>query len=105
MNIDISYIMISLLGALIGYIANDIAIRMLFRLHKTKYVLSLHASFNQGVIPKELGRTANVIGGVISENLLNKEVLERYLLSDDMVGRGVRLLKSLLKFRVTEMRP
>ena len=78
---------------------------MLFRLHKTKYVLSLHAFFNQGVIPKELGRTANVIGGVISENLLNKEVLERYLLSDDMVGRGVRLLKSLLKFRVTEMRP
>lgn len=56
--------MISLLGALIGYIANDIAIRMLFRLHKTKYVLSLHAFFNQGVIPKELGRTANVIGGV-----------------------------------------
>ena len=55
--------MVSLLGALIGYIANDIAIRMLFRLHKTKNVLS-HASFNQGVIPKELGRTANVIGGV-----------------------------------------
>ena len=64
MNIDISYIMVSLLGALIGYIANDIAIRMLFRLHKTKNVLSLHASFYQCVIQKDLVRTVNVIGGV-----------------------------------------
>ena len=87
MNIDVSYIIAPFLGGVIGYITNDIAIRMLFRPHKAKYVFGIHIPFTPGIIPKEKGRIAEAVGGVISENLMNKEVLERYLLSEDMIGK------------------
>lgn len=90
MNIEVSYIIAPLLGGVIGYITNDIAIRMLFRPHKAKYIMGVHVPFTPGIIPKEKGRIADAIGGVISENLMNKDVLERYLLSEEMVGK-VRL--------------
>lgn len=84
---ELSYIIAPLLGGVIGYITNDIAIRMLFRPHKAKYVFGIHIPFTPGIIPKEKGRIAEAVGGVISENLMNKEVLEKYLLSEDMVGK------------------
>ena len=84
---EASYIIAPLLGGVIGYITNDIAIRMLFRPHTAKYILGVHVPFTPGIIPKEKGRIAEAIGGVISENLMNKEVLEKYLLSEDMVGK------------------
>lgn len=84
---ETSYIIAPLLGGVIGYITNDIAIRMLFRPHTAKYVFGIHIPFTPGIIPKEKGRIAEAIGGVISENLMNKEVLEKYLLSKDMIGK------------------
>ena len=84
---EATYIIAPLLGGVIGYITNDIAIRMLFRPHKAKYLFGIHIPFTPGIIPKEKGRIAEAIGGVISENLMNKEVLEKYLLSEDMVGK------------------
>lgn len=84
---ETSYIIAPLLGGVIGYITNDIAIRMLFRPHTAKYILGVHIPFTPGIIPKEKGRIAEAIGGVISENLMNKEVLEKYLLSEDMIGK------------------
>lgn len=84
---ETSYIIAPFLGGVIGYITNDIAIRMLFCPHKAKYVFGVHIPFTPGIIPKEKGRIAEAIGGVISENLMNKEVLEKYLLSDDMIGK------------------
>ena len=84
---ETSYIIAPLLGGVIGYITNDIAIRMLFRPHTAKYVFGIHIPFTPGIIPKEKGRIAEAIGGVISENLMNKEVLEKYFLSEDMIGK------------------
>ena len=84
---EASYIIAPLLGAVIGYITNDIAIRMLFRPHTAKYVFGIHIPFTPGIIPKEKKRIAEAIGGVISENLMNKEVLGKYLLSEDMVEK------------------
>lgn len=84
---DISYITAPLLGGVIGYITNDIAIRMLFRPHKAKYLFGMHIPFTPGLIPKEKGRLAEAIGEAISENLMNKDVLEKYLLSEEMIGK------------------
>lgn len=84
---ETSYIIAPLLGGVIGYITNDIAIRMLFRPHTAKYILGVHIPFTPGIIPKEKGRIAEAIGDVISENLMNKDVLEKYLLSEDMLGK------------------
>ena len=87
MIFELSYVTAPLLGGIIDYITNDIAIRMLFRPHTAKYIFGVHIPFTPGIIPKEKGRIAEAIGSTISENLMNKEVLEKYLLSDEMVGK------------------
>ena len=43
--------------------------------------------FTPGIIPKEKERIAEAVGTAISDNLMSQEVLEKYLLSDNMVGR------------------
>lgn len=78
------YIAAPLIGGIIGYITNDIAIRMLFRPHTAKYLFGMKIPFTPGIIPKEKGRIAETIGGAISQNLMSQEVLQCYLLSDDM---------------------
>ena len=74
-------------GAVIGYITNDIAIRMLFRPHQAKYLMGVHIPFTPGIIPKEKNRIAGAIGKAVSENLMNREVLEKSLLSDEMLEK------------------
>lgn len=76
-----------LLGGAIGYITNDIAIRMMFRPHQPKYVFGMRIPFTPGIIPKERGRIAEAVGNSISENLINREVLEKNLLSPEMMSK------------------
>ena len=83
----IHYLIGPAVGAVIGYITNDIAIRMLFRPHKAKYILGMHVPFTPGIIPKEKNRLALAIGTAVSENLMNREVLEKSLLSDEMIAK------------------
>lgn len=93
------YIAAPLIGGIIGYITNDIAIRMLFRPHTAKYLFGMKIPFTPGIIPKEKGRIAEAIGGAISQNLMNQEVLQRYLLSDDMI---LKLRTSVEEFLETQ---
>lgn len=83
----ISTILYPIFGGIIGYLTNDIAIRMLFRPHTAKYILNFHIPFTPGIIPKEKERIASAIGNTISENLMNSEVLEKYLISEEMLGQ------------------
>ena len=78
----LSYVVAPLVGSVIGYITNDIAIRMLFRPHKPKYLWGWKVPFTPGIIPKEKGRIAVSVGKAISANLINREVLAKNLLSD-----------------------
>lgn len=85
--IEYHYIMGPAIGAVIGYITNDIAIRMLFRPHTANYLFGIKIPFTPGIIPKEKGRIAASIGGAISANLMNREVLEKNLLSEEMIDK------------------
>lgn len=87
MSFELSYLTGPLVGGIIGYITNDVAIRMLFRPHTAKYVFGLHVPFTPGIIPKERSRIAQAVGAAISENLINREVLEHTLLSKEMIQR------------------
>lgn len=82
-----SYIIAPLVGGIIGYVTNDIAIRMLFRPHTAKHIMGWRVPFTPGIIPKEKGRIAEAVGTAISDNLMSQDVLEKYLLSDNMVGK------------------
>lgn len=91
--IELAYIGRPLIGAVIGYITNDIAIRMLFRPRTAKYLFGFKIPFTPGLIPKEKFRIAVSIGDAISKNLMNREVLEKTLLSDVMLNKirnGIR---------------
>ncbi len=85
--IELTYIARPLIGAVIGYITNDIAIRMLFRPRRAKYIFGFRLPFTPGLIPKEKARIAASIGEAVSKNLMNREVLEKTLLSDDITGK------------------
>ena len=64
-------------GAVIGYITNDIAIRMLFRPHQAKYIMGMRVPFTPGIIPKEKHRIAGAIGKAVSENLISDDMLTK----------------------------
>lgn len=85
--IELTYIARPLIGAVIGYITNDIAIRMLFRPRTAKHIFGIKLPFTPGLIPKEKSRIAASIGNAISKNLMNREVLERTLLSQEMTDK------------------
>lgn len=87
MTAALAIILRPLVGAVIGYITNDIAIRMLFRPRTAKYVFGMKVPFTPGIIPKEKGRLAASIGEAISSNLMNREVLEKTLLSPEMIAK------------------
>lgn len=76
-----------LVGAIIGLITNGIAIKMIFRPLYAKYLWGWKLPFTPGIIPKEKGRIAKSIGNAISINLMNKETLEKTLLSQEMLSR------------------
>ena len=87
MNIELSYLLGPVTGGIIGYFTNWLAIKMMFRPHQAKYILGIKIPFTPGLIPKERGRIAEAVGVSISENLMNKEVLEKNLLSEDMLTK------------------
>lgn len=91
MNIELSYLIGPLSGSIIGYFTNWLAIKMLFRPHQPKHIFGMEVPFTPGLIPKERKRLAETVGSSISENLMNREVLEKNLLSEDMltkIGEG-----------------
>ena len=91
MNLELSYYLGPLTGSIIGYFTNWLAIKMMFRPHHAKYFFGIKIPFTPGLIPKERGRIAEAVGTSISENLMNKEVLEKNLLSEEMltkIGEG-----------------
>ena len=87
MNIELPYLIGPLTGGIIGYFTNWLAIKMMFRPHQPKHLFGMKLPFTPGLIPKERGRIAEAVATSISENLMNKEVLEKNLLSEDMLAK------------------
>ena len=67
------------LGALIGYITNYVAIKMIFRPLKPYYILGKKVPFTPGLIPSKREKLAEAIAKVVKENLLTEEVIRKRL--------------------------
>ncbi|MBQ9155188.1 MAG: DUF445 family protein [Eubacterium sp.] len=78
------YIMVPIVGAIIGYATNWIAVKMLFRPHYEIRVFGFKLPFTPGVIPKGQKRMAKAVGRAVEDQLLTMDVLKAVLLSDDM---------------------
>ncbi len=68
-----------LLGAIIGYVTNRIAIKMLFRPLNPKRILGVRVPLTPGVIPRNRFDLARTIGRMVSEQLLSPQALQEQL--------------------------
>ena len=75
----ISLLFSILMGALIGYGTNALAVEMLFRPYAPKYIGKRKLPFTPGLIPKEQGRIADSLGELIEKELFAPEVVSKAL--------------------------
>ena len=71
-----------LVGAVIGYCTNYIAIKMLFHPGKAIYIGKFQLPFTPGIIPKNQKRVANAVGEAVRDQLLTKDALLESLSAD-----------------------
>ncbi|MBN2049935.1 MAG: DUF445 family protein [Spirochaetales bacterium] len=81
MNVLVSellpWIIPPLLGGLIGYITNAIAISMLFRPYKEIRIFGVRIPFTPGIIPRQRGELAESIADTVELELLNEETVRK----------------------------
>jgi len=85
------------IGAVIGYITNDIAIRMLFRPHKAVYLGKWRLPFTPGIVPRRKDQLASILGNAIVEKFFNADDLEVVFtegIADAVAERVTALLRS-----------
>ena len=80
------------MSAIIGIFTNYIAVKMLFRPYKAKYIGKFHVPFTPGIMPRRQGALAKALGRMISESLVRTEDLKNALLSDEIshtIAKGI----------------
>ncbi|MBA4506766.1 DUF445 family protein [Clostridium sporogenes] len=81
------FLIASLIGGIIGYLTNWMAIKMLFRPYEEKRIFGIKVPFTPGLIPKEKTRIAKSVGNAIGEHLLSSEIIVKSLCSENMNNR------------------
>lgn len=98
-----SIIIRPLIGALIGYVTNWLAIKMMFKPLNPIKIGKFTLPFTPGIIPKNQSRLAESIADAISNNLLTEEDLKNNLLSEEIKEKlNNYLLSSFYKIEESE---
>lgn len=71
-----------LIGAVIGYCTNWIAVKMLFHPLKPITIGKYTLPFTPGIIPKRKGALAKALGMAVGENLFTKEDIQKVFLDE-----------------------
>jgi uncharacterized membrane protein YheB (UPF0754 family) len=74
------------MGAIIGYVTNAIAIKMLFRPLKEVRLWGIRLPFTPGILPKERHKLAENIGSMVERELFTPEILRKRLQSEDVAS-------------------
>jgi uncharacterized membrane protein YheB (UPF0754 family) len=77
MSFFLAWILPVVMGAAIGYVTNDIAIKMLFRPLTEKRLFGIRIPFTPGILPKNRHKLSVSLGNTVSRELLNDEVLRK----------------------------
>lgn len=92
-------------GGVIGYFTNDLAIKMLFRPRKPLFLFGWQLPMTPGMIPKNKARLAAGIAAMVSRKLMSVDVLAGALLSDSMVERVRQKVHGLIASFQADDRP
>lgn len=79
----LKYLSGPVIGAVIGYCTNYIAVKMLFYPRKEIRIFGHRLPFTPGAIPKGKPRLAKAIGNIVANTLLTEEDLKKKILSDE----------------------
>lgn len=80
MSMIIPFLIPPIVGAIIGYCTNFLAIKMLFRPFRPVYIFGRQLPFTPGLIPKEQSRLASQLAAAIGGKILTPEVMaERFV--------------------------
>jgi len=77
-----SWILPPVIGAIIGGVTNDVAIRMLFRPYAPWRVLGWRVPLTPGLIPRERAQIAQAIAQTFTEHVLDTDQVADLLLTD-----------------------
>ena len=75
-----------IMGALIGYGTNTLAVEMLFHPYKPIFLGKMQLPFTPGLIPKEQIRISDSLGDLIEKELFSQESITEALCSDETKG-------------------
>ena len=105
MNWDVitTYLLPPLIGAVIGYFTNLIAVKMLFYPHKAVYVFGHQLPFTPGAIPKGKARLAKSAGEIVQNELFTKEDISGKLLTDEVEKPIIDRVMSILDENIQEI--
>ncbi|MGN0658701.1 MAG: DUF445 domain-containing protein, partial [Emergencia sp.] len=84
------------IGAVIGYCTNYIAVKMLFKPLEPVYLFGRQLPFTPGVIPKNKMRIARACGQAVSQSLLTEEDLSRAFLDPSAKEKVTERISSAL---------
>ena len=84
------------IGAVIGYVTNAIAVKMLFKPYKAYHILKIKVPFTPGIIPKQRDKISQGIGQIVSQKLLNADTLKRGVKTKSMRTAMAVWIKDLL---------
>lgn len=98
MNWDIisRFILPPLIGAVIGYFTNMIAVKMLFFPHEAKYIFGIHIPLTPGAIPKGKARLARSAGEIVQNELFTREDISGKLLTEEVEKPIIDRVMSIL---------
>ena len=78
------YLIPPLIGAVIGYFTNLIAVKMLFFPHEAKYIFGVKIPFTPGAIPKGKARLAKAAGAIVEKDLITREDISDRMLTKEV---------------------
>ena len=86
-----------LIGMIIGYFTNWLAVKMLFRPRRAKYIAGRRLPFTPGVIPRGKERIAESMRDIINDQLLTEEAVKQHLASEEIAGSIRRAVRASVK--------
>ena len=104
MNWDIftSYILPPLVGAVIGYFTNYIAVKMLFRPRNPVYLFGRQLPLTPGAIPKGKARLAKSAGKIVQDELFTREDISGRLLTEEVEKPLIDRVMTILDTNIRE---
>jgi|GEM_PF-5853601 len=83
----LNYILPILIGAIIGYVTNAIAIKMLFRPYTEKRLFNIKIPFTPGVIPRQRDKMAKGIANLVANQLFTEDAIKMHLYNEELQNK------------------